>query len=93
MVTLFKSDKTGKLRFCTVHDLQRSLLGGWTLTVIHSVGEKSGDEVMRVFDREFDRALWLKRLIARKTKAGYRELYSYGIAESSKFSRSARRVG
>lgn len=94
MVTLFKADITGRLRFCIVHDLQRSLLGGFALTVANSIGEKAGKDVMHVFESERERTFWLNRLIARKQKTGFRELYRYGIAESRPgLSRTVRRVG
>ena len=94
MVTLFKADITGRLRFCIIHDLQRSLLGSFALTVANSIGEKTGKDVMHVFGSDRERTFWLNRLILRKQKAGYRELYSYGIGGSVLVKpRSDRRAG
>lgn len=93
MVTLFKADKTGRLRFFIVHDLQRSLLGPFSLTVSSAVGEMYGADTMHVFESERERDFWLDRLLARKRKAGYRELYSYGVDEKSTVSRFQRRAG
>lgn len=78
MITLYKTDKNGKLRFFIIHDLQRSLLGGFSLTVAEAIGEKTGKDVMHFFEDERDRSFWLNRLLSRKGRAGYKELYVYG---------------
>lgn len=79
MVTLFKTDKAGRMRFYTVHDLQRSLWGDFVLTVNRSIGDSSGSDSVFHFPDAFDGATWLSRTIAQKKRGGYRVLYSYGL--------------
>jgi predicted DNA-binding WGR domain protein len=96
MITLYKTDKAGRLRFITIHDLQRSLLSGWSLTVASAIGDKSGKDVMHLFDDEDSRESWLNRLLARKRISGYKELYRYDHGEAGRrsgFNRSNRRAG
>ncbi len=83
MITLYKTDKAGRLRFFIVHDLQRSLLDGYALTVAEAVGEKAGKDLMRLFENEADGFFWLKRVLSRKRRSGYRELYSYGVGAAA----------
>lgn len=82
MVTLFKIDKTGRMRFYTVHDLQRSLWGGFALTVSQSVGDASGADTWVHFENAFEGSSWLNRTLSQKKRGGYRVLYSYGFVRS-----------
>jgi len=96
MVTFFKAGKSGTLRFCTVHDLQRSLLGKYSITVVVSVGDMPGKDVLHFFEDEFERLRWLDAFFSRKRRSGYRELYSYGYASrrgDGASCRAVRRVG
>jgi hypothetical protein len=96
MITLYKADKCGRLRFFIVHDLQRSLLGAFSLTIAGSIGDKPRKDVMHLFDSETDRSFWLKRVLSRKKRAGYKELYSYGSEADgiqAAGQRSTRRAG
>lgn len=82
MVTLYKTDKSGKLRFFTVHDLQRSLLGGYALTVNAAIGEAAGKDRLLEFEDDSAATRWIDRTFASKRKAGYSILYRY---ESERF--------
>ncbi len=83
MVTLFKTDKAGRLRCVTVHDLQRSLLGEFALTVSSAVAEKFGNDALHHFENRLQRDRWLSQFFARKRKAGYMELYAYGTPDTN----------
>jgi hypothetical protein len=80
MVTLFKTDASGKLRFYTVHDLQRSLLGAYALTVSVAIGDSAGKERLIHFDGELEAEKWLEQTLRAKKRAGYRPLYRYASA-------------
>lgn len=82
MVTLFKTEKSGRMRFYTVHDLQRSLWGGFSLTESLSVGDASGSDSWVHFENAFEGASWLNRTLSQKKRNGYRVLYSYGFVRS-----------
>lgn len=82
MVTLFKTDKTGRMRFYTVHDLQRSLWGGFALTVSQSVGDAAGSDTWVRFENAFEGSSWLNRTLSQKKRGGYRVLYSYGFVRT-----------
>jgi predicted DNA-binding WGR domain protein len=82
MVTLFKSDAAGKLRFYTVHDLQRSLLSAYALTVSMAVGEAQGKERLLHFEGEEEAEKWLEQTLRAKQRAGYRPLYRYASARA-----------
>ena len=83
MVTLYKSDAAGRLRFYTVHDLQRSLLGAFALTVRASVGEGPGKERLIHFEGEREAEWWLARTMRAKQRAGYKPLYRYASTKES----------
>ncbi len=83
MVTLYKSDAAGRLRFYTVHDLQRSLLGAYALTVRVAMGEASGKERLLHFEGEEEAEWWLARTIRAKRRAGYKPLYQYASSREN----------
>jgi predicted DNA-binding WGR domain protein len=82
MVTLFKTDAAGRLRFYTVHDLQRSLLSAYALTVAVAVGNARGKERLIPFEGEEEAEKWLARTIREKKRAGYRPLYRYSSSKN-----------
>lgn len=92
MVTLYKTDKTGKLRFFTVHDLQRSLLEGYALTVNVSVGDAAGKDRLMEFADAAEAERWIARTFASKRKDGYSTLYRYG-SERTLPDRAGKRLG
>ncbi len=83
MVTLYKTDAAGRLRFYTVHDLQRSLLGAYALTARMAIGESSGSERLFHFDDEAEAEKWLERTLRAKQRSGYRPLYRYASAREN----------
>jgi hypothetical protein len=77
IVTLFKTSSNGVLLYYTVHDRQAGLSQPYTLTVAWSRGSGRGREKFYVFDSLAEKDRLIRALLAKRTKAGYRLLYSF----------------
>lgn len=76
MVSLYRKEADGRLRYYNIHDQQPHLIPKWVFTVAYTSGSSWGERVHR-FDsrREMDAAI--RRLVRRKLKEGYSLLYSF----------------
>lgn len=77
IVTLFKTASNGALLYYTIHDRQAGLSEPYTLTVTWSRGAGRGREKFYVFDSLAEKDRMIRSLLARRTKDGYRLLYSF----------------
>lgn len=77
IVTLFKTGSKGSLLYYTIHDRQGGLAQPYTLTVTWSRGASRGRERFYLFDSLEEKDKMIRSLLARRTKAGYRLLYSF----------------
>lgn len=82
MIVVYKMDKRGTMRCFSAHDMQPSLLGHYALTVSTTVGERGGEERMKLFDNPLEGQEWLLATLASKRKSGYKTLYSWHSGKS-----------
>lgn len=77
ILTLFKTASNGALLYYTIHDRQAGLSEAYTLTVTWSRGAGRGREKFYIFDSLAEKDKMIRSLLSRRTKAGYRLLYSF----------------
>ncbi len=77
MITLYKTDRQGRIHYYSLDDRQGHLFAGFTFTVNWGTTLTAGREKVYVFEtrREMDKKL--QRLIQDRVSSGYRVLYSF----------------
>lgn len=76
MVTLYKVEDDGRIRYYTLHDHQYRLGDGWGFTVVWSAGSRS-QQRFESFDGQAQMDARLRACIKRKFGQGYRMLYAF----------------
>jgi hypothetical protein len=78
IVTLYKTAANGALLYYTVHDRQTGLLSQpYSLSVTWSRGTGRGREKFYLFDTLEEKDRMTRKLLNKRTKDGYRLLYSF----------------
>ncbi len=77
IVTLYKTAINGALLYYTIHDRQSGLSHPWSLTVTWSRGAGRGREKFYLFENLAEKDRMIRKLLGRRTKDGYRLLYSF----------------
>lgn len=77
MITLYKTDRQGRIHYYSLDDRQGHLFANFTFTVNWGTTLTAGREKVYVFEtrREMDKKL--QRLIQDRVSSGYRVLYSF----------------
>ena len=77
MITLYKTDRRGRIHYYSLDDWQGHLFADFSFTVNWGTTLTSGREKVYIFDgrREMDEKL--QHLIGDRVSSGYRVLYSY----------------
>lgn len=77
MVTLYKPDKTGRMRYYSISNRQGNLFSPFTFTVTWGVALSAGRERQYVFESQQDLDQKLRELVNSRLKAGYKVLYTF----------------
>lgn len=77
IVTLFKTADNGSLLYYSIHDRQSGLSHPYSLTVTWSRGAGRGREKFYLFDNLEEKDRMIRTLLAKRTRDGYRLLYSF----------------
>jgi predicted DNA-binding WGR domain protein len=77
MVTLYKPDKTGRMRYYSISNRQGNLFSPFTFTVTWGVALSAGRERQYVFESQRDLDQKLRELVNSRLKAGYKVLYTF----------------
>lgn len=77
MISLYRKEGGGRLRYYNIHDQQPHLIPEWVFTVSFTSGATWSERIHR-FDSpsEMDKAI--RRLVKRKLREGFTLLYSFG---------------
>lgn len=77
MITLYRVGEDERIRYVTIHNRQTTLFSRYAFTVCEGVVHGSGSERLHTFDTQAELDAALRRTIKRRTRQGYRVLYSY----------------
>lgn len=78
MITLYRKEADGRLRYYNIHDHQLHLEKEWAFTVSYTVGDSSWREAIRRFSSAGAMDSAIRTLLKRKRREGYGLLYSFG---------------
>lgn len=91
MITLYKTDEKGQIRYYSLDDRQGHLFAHHTFTVSWGTTLISGREKVYIFDRRDEMDGKLQHLIQERVRQGYRVLYSYFRAQEYRYLQPALR--
>jgi hypothetical protein len=77
MITLFRKEADGRLRYYNIHDQQPHLIPEWVFTVSYTSGNSWSERIHR-FDSPQEMDLAIRKLVRRKFHEGFALLYSFG---------------
>ena len=77
MITLYKTDRQGRIHYYSVDDRQGHLFATYTFTVNWGTTLTAGREKVHIFDTRAEMDSKLQTLIRDRVRRGYRVLYSY----------------
>lgn len=77
MITLYKTDRRGRINYYSLDDRQGHLFSPYAFTVHWGTTLVSGREKVHVFDSRKEMDLRLQRLITDRIRRGYRVLYTF----------------
>lgn len=77
MITLYKTDDKGEIRYYSIHDRQGHLFSPYTFSVHWGPGLSVGREKSYVFETRREMDTKLQELIQGRVDDGYRVLYSF----------------
>ena len=77
MITLYKTDRQGRIRYYSLNDRQTHLFASHTITVNWGSALSSGRERVYILDSRSEMDQKLQELVQRKVNRGYRVLYSF----------------
>ena len=91
MITFYKAEKDGSLRYYSVHDRQSHLFSKYSFSTIYGMDQGQGRERVYTFQtrREMDRKL--REIFNERVEIGYKVLYSY--AKKPKYQTMFKEVG
>ncbi len=81
MITFYKTDNHGRVRYYTIHDRQGHLFTTHSLTVIWGKALTSGREKVYPFQDRQAMDNHLRKLFKERIQSGYRILYSFSRKE------------
>ncbi len=77
MTITFYKQSTKFTRYYTIHDRQGHLFSPYTFTAVWGTVLQSGREKVFVFDSRFEMDKKIRFLIKKRSKSGYKVLYSF----------------
>ena len=77
MITLYRTDKRGRIHYYSIDDRQGQLFSSCALTVHWGPAMTAGREKVHLFADEREKDEKLRELILGRISAGYRVLYSF----------------
>ena len=77
MITLYKTDRSGRILYYSITDRQGHLFSAHTFTVTWGEELTMGREKLHVFDSRQQMDATLQSLVRGRIRGGYRVLYSY----------------
>jgi hypothetical protein len=77
IMTLYKTDPDGSIRYYTIHDRQPLLTSRYALTLASRTGNSQEREKIRGFDTQTELDATVRKVFSKKIKAGYILLYSF----------------
>ncbi|TFG83475.1 MAG: hypothetical protein E4H20_05445, partial [Spirochaetales bacterium] len=77
IITLYKPGSDGIIRYYTIHDRQPLLTARYALTVAWRTGEGHEREKIYGFDTLSDMDSKIREVFGKRSKSGYRLLYSF----------------
>ena len=81
LVTLYRSDRSDRLRYYAIDDRQGHLFSSYTFTVTWGPSLSMGNEKQYTFETRDEMDRQLQKLVRARIREGYRVLYSYFRAE------------
>lgn len=77
MITFYKTENDGSLRYYSVHDRQSHLFSRYSFSVIYGMDQGSGRERVFTFKTRRDMDARLREIFTERIEKGYKVLYSY----------------
>jgi predicted DNA-binding WGR domain protein len=77
MITLYKTDRQGRIHYYSLDDRQGHLFAAFTFTVNWGTTLTTGREKVYIFDTRAEMDRRLQSLIQNHVQRGYRVLYSF----------------
>jgi hypothetical protein len=77
MISLFRKEPDGRLRYYNIHDQQLQLGREWAFTVSYTVGASSWRERLHYHDSPGEMDAAVRKLVKRKLREGYSFLYGF----------------
>ena len=77
MITLYKTDRQGRIHYYSLDDRQGHLFAAFTFTVSWGTTLTAGREKVHIFDSRSEMDRKLQGLIQDRVGRGYRVLYSF----------------
>jgi hypothetical protein len=77
MITLFKTDSRGGVKYFCIHDYQQHLFSKHSFMTIRGKGLDSGSEKHYAFETKAEMEFTIKKMVNEKITEGYQVLYCY----------------
>lgn len=77
IITLFRTSASGAIHYYTIHDRQPLLTSRYSLTLAWRAGDAKEREKVYGFDTLAEKDARIRAAFARKTRDGYKLLYSF----------------
>lgn len=91
MITLYKTDRQGRIHYYSIDDRQGHLFATFSFTVSWGTTLTSGREKVHTFESRREMDSKLQALIRERTRKGYQVLYTYFRNEEYKYLKPALR--
>jgi predicted DNA-binding WGR domain protein len=77
IMTLYRTSSDGSVKYYTMHDRQPLLTSRYALTLASRTGNGQERERIRSFETQSEMDAMIRKVITKKSKAGFTLLYSF----------------